>query len=158
MRNPRKRTNSYAPVDLAFDPNRDDLFVAHDPVAIAHAMYCPSPYQRRAHQQPFTSGTFKGWQIKTRRFGIETQGIITRGMCVVDRRQLGNAKKGLNKVHEEAQQSSEDTALPSVASSKSSTVIPVIKPEEANDGDWDVVVASPGSDWFTTIFCSALGI
>jgi inosine-uridine nucleoside N-ribohydrolase len=139
MGNPRKHTNSFAPVNLPFDPARDDLFVAHDPLAIAHAMYCPSFYQRGSYKQTVTDGTFEGWKIKTRCFGIETEGTLTRGMCVVDRRQLGKAKKGMNKAQED---SSKDTS----------------QEEEPTDGEWDVVVDSPGPDWFADIFCSALGI
>lgn len=162
MANPRRVTNSFAPINQPFDPNRDDMFVAHDPLAIAHAIYSPCPFQRGYQSSP--NEDFNGWKVQTRRFGIETEGSLTRGFCVVDRREMGNAKRGSNKAahDEEAKQKDED--LNSISSHFKAAKTQVAAAPTKNqhhqptDGEWDVVVASPGVDWFAQIFCSALGV
>ncbi|KAL4402459.1 purine nucleosidase [Malassezia pachydermatis] len=69
LRKPRAVTNSHAPHDKPFDPSKYDLFEAHDPLAVAHAI--------------FGSDTER-WGANPRQFLIETEGQLTRGFCVVE--------------------------------------------------------------------------
>lgn len=160
MANPRKVTNSFAPIDKDFDPIRDDMFVAHDPLAIAHAIYSLSPFERGYQSNP--DQDLNGWRIQARRFGIETEGSLTRGHCVVDRREMGNAKKGSNKAHDEERKQNEDSNSITSYSKAAQTQVAAAPTRDQHhqptDGEWDVVIASPGSDWFAQIFCSALGV
>ncbi|UZJ54625.1 hypothetical protein CBS101457_003945 [Exobasidium rhododendri] len=158
LANPRKVTNSLAHPLEAFDPHKDDLFMAHDPLAVAHAIFCPSTFQRSAQQHTSsTDEVFEGWHVKTRRFGIETEGALTRGMCVVDRRRLGRGKKGMNKVDDEKSRHEKPTAdIRSDAERKVDETS--VSDQKPTDGEWDVVIATPGSDWFSREFCSALGV
>jgi hypothetical protein len=154
LANPRKVTNSFVPEDESFDPTKHDMFQAHDPLAVAHAIHCPSPHQRGSLQKQYIDDTFDGWNIKTRRFGIETEGTLTRGYCVVDRRNLGKArKKGANMVDVEKSEQGEE-----VPGDTTGSVNTEILKAPATDGQWDVVISSPGIDWFAKTFCSALGL
>lgn len=83
LTSPRRATNSYASPDEPFDPSVYDLFQAHDPLAVAHAMFCPSTAQR-AQKADAIDDHFEGWHLRTRPFGIETDGALTRGFCVVE--------------------------------------------------------------------------
>jgi uncharacterized protein YciW len=100
-------TNSYAPHGLPFSAERDDLFQAHDPLAVAHACFAPSEAGRggeayhqylegEQQQQHSQSGSpsgvregeeredSTGWIYSERRFAIEAEGKLTRGMCIVE--------------------------------------------------------------------------
>ena len=74
LRKPRSVTNSFAPPNVPFDPAKYDLFEAHDPLAVAHAIF-------------YTDAEL--WGDTERPFLVETDGRHTRGFCVVDRRQQG---------------------------------------------------------------------
>lgn len=73
LQGPRTFNNGLVPPGVAFDPEKHDQFQAHDPLAIAHAIFAPAG----------------GWVSTPRAFLVETEGKRVRGMCVVDRR--GNA-------------------------------------------------------------------
>lgn len=155
-------TNSLADPKLPFDPKTDDMFVAHDPLAVAHAIYCPSPVERRSLQQQSNGvgSTFNGWSIQPRRFGVETEGSLTRGFCVTDRRRLGSRKKGISELDREASSQQPDS-ISSVATAKqpqASTAPAKEEHRQPSDGEWDVIVASPGIDWFARLFCAAMGV
>ena len=59
-------TNLHAPPD-GFNPDVHDNFVPHDPLAVAHAI----------HPE-------ENWVVEEREFEVETEGRLTRGMCVVE--------------------------------------------------------------------------
>lgn len=163
---PRAFTNSFANQDEPFDAKLDDNFVAHDPLAIIHAIHCPSSFQRRTRKM--AKDDCKGWLIQKRRFGIETEGSLTRGMCVVDRRKLGKNKAGGNRSQDSELQTQDTdiaspkangiTSLETAASTGISAAPSEQQHHQPSDGEWDVVVASPGIEWFTESFCLALGV
>ncbi len=66
MRHPRQVTNSFAPPD-AFEPHLHDNFIAHDPLAVVHAIF-PN----------------ENWAYQAREFLMETEGKYTRGMCIIE--------------------------------------------------------------------------
>lgn len=68
LSHPRSVVNGYAaPED--FNPDIHDLFEAHDPLAVAHALFHTSD---------------SNWKHETRSFRIETDGQLTRGFCIVE--------------------------------------------------------------------------
>lgn len=69
LRKPRSVTNSFAPPEVTFDASVYDLFEAHDPLAVAHAIFCESA---------------DGWKVTARPFLVESEGKLTRGYCVVE--------------------------------------------------------------------------
>lgn len=75
-------TNSYVPKHL-FDPELHDNFQAHDPLAVAHAIF---GLQNDEQSRPSTENEahFNGWKVVQREFEIEYQGDRTRGMCIVE--------------------------------------------------------------------------
>lgn len=86
-------TNSYAPPHLPFDPARDDLFQAHDPLAVAHACFASrdggggKSYhgdKNKVIEENDRRQDGAGWQYQERRFAMEAEGQRTRGMCVVE--------------------------------------------------------------------------
>lgn len=100
-------TNSYAPHGLPFSAERDDLFQAHDPLAVAHACFAASEagrggeayhqylegeQQQQHSQRGSPSGVQEGeerqdstgWIYCERRFAVEAEGKLTRGMCIVE--------------------------------------------------------------------------
>jgi inosine-uridine nucleoside N-ribohydrolase len=66
LRHPRKVTNSFA-APGTYQPQLHDNFVAHDPLAVAHAIFAS-----------------EAWVSTPREFKLETEGKYTRGMCVVE--------------------------------------------------------------------------
>lgn len=106
LTHPRKMTNSYAPYGLPFSAERDDLFQAHDPLAVAHACFAPSEagkggeayhqYHEYLEGQQIQNGASlgvqegeqredsTGWVYMERRFAVEAEGKLTRGMCIVE--------------------------------------------------------------------------
>lgn len=84
--------------------------------------------------------------MRKRALGIETHGVLTRGMCVVDRRP--GEKAGTHKAEDEHEEHPDKKKEANGAEE-------VALPREA---EIDVVVDSPGVDWFEKIFCEALGV
>lgn len=82
LASPRRATNSYAPTDKPFDPAVHDQFTAHDPLAVAHAMFCSGTDQNDRWSE--VDELRDGWHIRTRRFGVEAEGVLTRGLYVVE--------------------------------------------------------------------------
>lgn len=119
LRGPRAFNNSLAPPGQTPVAAKFDQFQAHDPLAVAHAIFSPDG----------------GWVSTQRSFRIETQGRLTRGMCVVDRRSGAESddKGGHNRADEPA-------------------------PAGHHPFPVKVVTASPGIDWFARLFTSRLGI
>lgn len=68
----------------ALDKEKFDNFQAHDPLAMAHAIFCPSAVERQQTLSDPINGTFADWAIRTRTFGMETDGYLTRGQCVIE--------------------------------------------------------------------------
>ncbi|WFC95298.1 hypothetical protein MBRA1_001945 [Malassezia brasiliensis] len=138
LRKPRAVTNSFAPPDVTFDASKYDLFQAHDPLAVAHAI-CP--------EDP-------GWKWEERPFLVETEGKLTRGFCVVDRRNHGAAVKGRNKAEiEEARGPTNEHGLDSEPETKKQKTAPLI-PEVPLV---KVVNQTPGIPWFAKMFLERLG-
>lgn len=71
---PRQVTNTLAPPE---GETSNDLFVAHDPLAVAYAIFNDPSLSP-------TSGSRAGWKTTLRKFRMETDGKLTRGMCVVE--------------------------------------------------------------------------
>ncbi|CAO1618204.1 unnamed protein product [Parajaminaea phylloscopi] len=153
LKHPRKMTNSYAPSHLPFDPLRDDLFQAHDPLAVAHACFSHADaaelyhgdhkavveeYERRSDEH--------GWQYQERRFCVESEGSVTRGMCVVDRRAHGTkatSRSGRSRAETEAD--AENGHID-------------VEVRDGEPGLVSVVTASPlEGKWFEDVFCWSLG-
>ena len=155
LRKPRAVTNSFAPKGVSFDAAKYDLFEAHDPLAVAHAIFCTDT---------------KLWSCTSRPFLIETEGRLTRGFCVVDRRQHGEEYGGRNKADVEAARGPQDEhALPTT------TTTPSKRKADADDGEQgakeqknrdaplplphiDVVTQTPGSAWFEDLMLGRLGL
>ncbi|KAN0064472.1 hypothetical protein ACQY0O_002098 [Thecaphora frezii] len=131
LTHPRLVTNSYAAPD-EFHPDKHDLFEAHDPLAVAHAVLFP------------IAEPGAGWRHEVRKFRIECDGTHTRGMCVVDRRGLYE-HSGTNKAlrHEQRQEGEGD-----------------VEREERgrNVGVVNVVKETPGRVWFEEMFLERLGL
>ncbi|SHO77068.1 Similar to S.cerevisiae protein URH1 (Uridine nucleosidase (uridine-cytidine N-ribohydrolase)) [Malassezia sympodialis ATCC 42132] len=88
LHKPRSVTNSFAPKGVPFDAEKYDLFECHDPLAVAHAMY---------------HGIHPGWDSAQRPFLVESEGELTRGFCVVDRRGHGDLYAGRSKADVESE-------------------------------------------------------
>ncbi|WFD43863.1 hypothetical protein MPSI1_002528 [Malassezia psittaci] len=137
LRKPRAVTNSFAPPEVTFDASRYDLFQAHDPLAVAHAIFADTP----------------GWDSVERPFLVETEGKLTRGFCVVDRRNHGAAVKGRNKAEIEQVRGPANEHGLSEDQDKKSASGPVI-PEVPMIR---VVTRTPGIAWFADKFLERLG-
>ncbi|CEH16383.1 Predicted inosine-uridine preferring nucleoside hydrolase [Ceraceosorus bombacis] len=154
LKRPRQVTNSFAPAGRDFDASIDDMFVAHDPIAVAHACFCSSSgsASRNASSKETRSYAsqnrpeFDGeWSMRVRRFGIECEGELTRGCCVVDRRASVNSAQG--------NVDPKDASL-----GKDEELDEDQKRPDTREGDVHVVQQSPGCAWFSNIFCDALGV
>lgn len=169
---PRKMTNSYAPPGEPFDPARDDLFQAHDPLAVAHAIFA-GPSTLTFHSTPTSDlddddvrVDEHGWQYCQRRFAVETEGALTRGMCVVDRRSHGQSHKGrAGKSRAEHEHDAESKLVPAKRSadgvqtngsaSEDANGRPTVEP---TPGLISVVTESPlQGKWFEDIFSWSVG-
>ena len=135
LRKPRAVTNSFAPRDVPFDPSKYDLFEAHDPLAVGYAIF----------------GFNGGWGTTQRQFQIETDGRLTRGFCVVDRRNLGDTYTGRNKADVEAQQGPTDEHGIEGSSQ-------VENPVQRGPPSVTVVTQSPGSAWFGDMLLNRLNM
>lgn len=150
LTHPRAFTNNMvAPEE--FHPDQHDLFQAHDPLAVAHAIFAPLP----------STGSIDGdgWKHTPRRFQIETWGDLTRGFCVVNRRFTGKGssrKTGGNRA-EDAEKEQKDLHI------IENPDIPV-HPTEAKDGQEsqiglvDKVTITPGAQWFAKMFLERIGL
>lgn len=150
LTHPRAFTNNLvAPEE--FHPDQHDLFEAHDPLAVAHAVFAPMP----------ASGSVdgNGWKHAPRRFQIETSGDLTRGFCVVDRRFTGTGqgssrKRGGNRA-EDAEEQLQHTIdkVDAPLHPKS-----IEAPDESQIGLVDEVTGTPGIDWFANMFLERIGL
>ncbi|EST07736.1 Inosine/uridine-preferring nucleoside hydrolase domain protein [Kalmanozyma brasiliensis GHG001] len=148
LTHPRAFTNNLvAPEE--FHPDQHDLFQAHDPLAIAHAIFAPMP----------ASGSMDGkrWKHTPRRFQIETSGDLTRGFCVVDRRFTGSGssrKIGGNRA-EDAEAEEELHVIENAD-------VPVHRKKQKTDesqiGLVDEVTRTPGIEWFAKMFLERIGL
>lgn len=138
LRKPRAVTNSFAPPEVTFDATKYDLFEAHDPLAVAHAIFRDHP----------------GWRPVDRAFVVETDGKHTRGFCVVDRRKHGAAVKGRNKAEiEEVHGPSNEHGLDQIAQKPSNE-----KPRSlASVPEVKMVSETPGIPWFADVFLERIG-
>lgn len=155
-------TNSFAPPGEPFDPKRHDLFQAHDPLAVAHAIFT-GPSTLRFHSTPSSPDSLLedghrrtdeyGWEYCQRQFAIETEGAITRGMCVVDRRNHGKTHKGrAGKSRAENEHDAEDKLHDDGGDEEER---PCIEPVP---GLVSVVTESPlRGKWFEDVFSWSLG-
>lgn len=138
LRKPRAVTNSFAPPEVTFDASKYDLFQAHDPLAVAHAIFPDNP----------------AWKVDERPFLVETEGKLTRGFCVVDRRNHGAAVKGRNKAEiEEVRGPANEHGLDESKDAKKASqgaVIPEVPTIK-------VVTDTPGIPWFAKMFLDRLG-
>ncbi|SPO23291.1 related to Inosine-uridine preferring nucleoside hydrolase [Ustilago trichophora] len=151
LTHPRAFTNNMvAPEE--FHPDQHDLFEAHDPLAVAHAIFAPLP----------SKGSIDGdgWKHTPRRFQIETSGDLTRGFCVVDRRFTGKGssrKTGGNRAEDAGKE--QKTGLHIIENPD----IPV-HPTEAEEGEEsqiglvDEVTITPGAEWFAKMFLERIGL
>lgn len=156
LTHPRAFTNNMvAPQE--FHPDKHDLFQAHDPLAVAHAVFAPM----------FASGSIDGhgWKHSPRRFQIETSGDLTRGFCVVDRRFTGkggssrktggNRAEDAEKEHERQLHTIDNPDVP---------VHPKVQDErvemddESQIGLVDEVTGTPGVEWFAKMFLERIGL
>lgn len=135
MRKPRAVTNACAG-DEPFDPAKHDLFEGHDPLAVAHAIaYSPDA---------------PGWEVVEREFQVETEGRLTRGLCVVDRRNHGATYGGRNKAELEAVRGPRNEHA--VAEQHDD------EPPKTDAARVKVVTRTPGSEWFGRMLLTSLGI
>ncbi|CDS01961.1 related to Inosine-uridine preferring nucleoside hydrolase [Sporisorium scitamineum] len=146
LTHPRAFTNNMvAPEE--FHPDRHDLFEAHDPLAVAHAVFAPMP----------ASGSIDGdgWKHAPRQFQIETSGDLTRGFCVVDRRFTGKGssrKTGGNRAEDaEREHTIENPDVP--VHPKNDKVL-----NESQIGLVDQVTGTPGIEWFANMFLERIGL
>lgn len=158
-------TNSYAPPGEPFNPARDDLFQAHDPLAVAHAIFA-GPSTLSFHSTPAhhldegeTRTDEHGWEHSQRHFTVESEGVLTRGMCVVDRRSHGKTHKGrAGKSRAEHEHDAEDKLIPAkrAAEEEQQTIgRPIVEPAP---GLVSVVTESPlHGRWFEDLFSWSLG-
>ncbi|WFD37987.1 uncharacterized protein MJAP1_000935 [Malassezia japonica] len=142
LRKPRSVTNSFAPPEVTFDASVHDLFEAHDPLAVAHAIFCESA---------------EGWKVSARPFLVESEGKLTRGFCVVDRRNHGASVQGRNKAeieeaHGPANEHGLEPAKKKRAMEKDEAPallgVPLI----------NIVTETPGIPWFSDMFLERLGM
>jgi len=143
LRKPRSVTNSFAPPNVPFDPAKYDLFEAHDPLAVAHAIF-------------YTDAEL--WGDAERPFLVETDGRHTRGFCVVDRRQQGEEYDGRNKAEVEAERGpkneyglSSSSTTPAKRKADDKPVTPPVPTTR-------VVTKTPGSAWFEHLMLGRLGM
>ena len=143
LRKPRSVTNSFAPPNVPFDPAKYDLFEAHDPLAVAHAIF-------------YTDAEL--WGDTERPFLVETDGRHTRGFCVVDRRQQGEEYDGRNKAEVEAERGpkneyglSSSSTTPAKRKADDKPVTPPVPTTR-------VVTKTPGSAWFEHLMLGRLGM
>lgn len=143
MRKPRAVTNSFAEPGEPFDATKYDLFEAHDPLAVAHAVFYDP------------NDAASAWQSTPRDFLIETDGRLTRGMCVVDRRKHGTKYQGRNKAElEEATGPHNEHGLTNEREAKrAKTEAPV-----PGGGGVQVLAETPGSAWFADLLLDRLFI
>ncbi|EPQ29264.1 uncharacterized protein PFL1_03019 [Pseudozyma flocculosa PF-1] len=166
LTHPRMVTNGYATPE-EFHPDKHDLFQAHDPLAVAHAVFVPvvGPSSQQQQQQQEAGGAGAGWKHSLRRFRVECSGDVTRGMCVVDRRGLNNLA-GLNKAlddpHAERVIAKVDEPSHSATGSNGVDAKKARQNGKADDEDpvglVNVVVETPGVDWFASMFLERLGL
>ncbi|CBQ72004.1 related to Inosine-uridine preferring nucleoside hydrolase [Sporisorium reilianum SRZ2] len=148
LTHPRAFTNNLvAPEE--FHPDQHDLFQAHDPLAVAHAVFAPMP----------ASGSMDGhgWKHAPRRFQIETSGDLTRGFCVVDRRFTGKGsarKTGANRAEDadKEQHTIENVDVPVHPKSDDEAA------DESPIGLVDEVTGTPGIEWFAKMFLERIGL
>ncbi|WFD30804.1 hypothetical protein MSPP1_001828 [Malassezia sp. CBS 17886] len=159
LRKPRAVTNSFA-IAGTFDPAKHDLFQAHDPLAVAHAIF----YNAHAKEN--------AWKTTARAFLLETDGVRTRGMCIVDRRDHGAATTGRAKTDMEAESGAHDEhgiAEDADAPRTQRAAAGAADGQRRDDGgksahasDKDafapvhVVTSTPGSDWFADMLLTRL--
>ena len=159
-------TNSYAPTESPFDPTRYDLFQAHDPLAVAHACFASRTQVEDYHSIPAAAiepderrSDKSGWEYQERHFAVETEGTLTRGMCVVDRREHGGAKRKVAG-KSRAQLVAEEQAR-EAAAAKGEHVEHKVQEDQAAaalPGLVSVVTESPAQGkWFPDVFCWSLG-
>lgn len=146
---PRSFTNNMvAPEE--FKPDQHDLFQAHDPLAIAHAIFVPvgGPIP-----------TTDGWKHTSQCFQIETSGDLTRGFCVIDRRQSSrNRRVGENRA-EDALKKSNDHAHRNLDSYEHERSTAGANGTYVSQSGWiDQVTGTPGKDWFANMFLERLGL
>lgn len=156
LTHPRAFTNNMvAPEE--FHPDQHDLFQAHDPLAVAHAIFCPMPGADSAAQ------TDHGWTHSERRFQIETSGELTRGFCVVDRRFVGansSRKAGHNRA-EDADDGVNGLHVienPDIPVHKSAQPDKPAMSDEPQVGLVDEVTGTPGTQWFAQMFLERIGL
>ncbi|KAJ9478115.1 putative Uridine nucleosidase (putative) [Pseudozyma hubeiensis] len=146
LTHPRAFTNNMvAPEE--FHPDKHDLFQAHDPLAVAHAIFAPLS----------TTGSTdgNGWKHTPRRFQIETNGDLTRGFCVVDRRFTGNGssrKTGGNRAEDAEKE------LHTIDNVDAPVHRKVHEVDESQIGLLDEVTGTPGTEWFSKMFLERIGL
>lgn len=140
LRKPRAVTNAQAPSHRPFDKSLDDLFEAHDPLAVAHAIFHTDTSQ---------------WGTTPREFLVETEGRLTRGFCVVDRRHLSDAFAGRLKTDVEKDMPS---ANEHGAAAKKSSALDDDNKASGHGAmpSTHVVTQTPGSAWFEDLLLSRL--
>ncbi|PWN54174.1 nucleoside hydrolase [Violaceomyces palustris] len=178
LTHPRMVTNNFADPGK-FDPEIHDLFHAHDPLAVAHAIFVPPGK---------SCEDVRGWRDEVRSFVVEAEGQLTRGFCVVDRRG-GKADSGYGKNRAE----SDPDSNPSLRKEEQEgggdqgDRIITISPEEqmirkkqrltsgnsktttktnghatsktsTGVGAVRVVTETPGKEWFADMFLGRLGL
>lgn len=142
LRKPRSVTNSFAPPNEPFDASKYDLFEAHDPLAVAHAIFYTDSDK---------------WGSTRRPFLVETDGRLTRGFCVVDRRQHGPDYDGRNKAEVESERGPRNehalptSSTPAKRKAEEERVTPAVPAI-------DVVTRTPGSEWFGKLMLGRLGL
>lgn len=125
-----------------------DAMEMHDPVAVWYAI-------AHAHL-PRGEEAAPGWAVKGRKFKVERNGELTRGMCVIDRR--GGGGDGGNEAGETRTKNQDlsDNAVPESAAAstpaKRDRDGSEIKVEKSSDPS--VIVTTPGSDELRRILLS----
>lgn len=151
LTHPRAFTNNMvAPEE--FHPDQHDLFQAHDPLAVAHAVFAPVTNAE--------SRDGKGWKHSERRFQIETSGQLTRGFCVVDRRYTGrasNRKAGANRA-EDAEKELHTVENPDIPVHRTEADAKAHTTEQPQVGLVDEVTGTPGAQWFAQMFLERIGL
>ncbi|SNX83085.1 related to Inosine-uridine preferring nucleoside hydrolase [Melanopsichium pennsylvanicum] len=154
LTHPRAYTNNLvAPEE--FHPDQHDLFQAHDPVAVAHAIFT----------LPGMDGN--GWTHVPRRFQIETSGELTRGFCVIDRRFSGKTKgtsrkEGGNRAVDAERElhtiENPDVPVHRIQSKKVNGGGGEGEGEGEQVGLVDEVTTTPGTEWFSQMFLERIGL
>ena len=147
LRKPRSVTNSFAPEGEPFDASKYDLFQAHDPLAVAHAIFCDP------------ADASSGWSTLPREFVVETDGRHTRGFCVVDRRNHGKTYAGRNKAEvEEEQGPTHEHALEAEPASKRTKTQDSGTPKGVGVPRIEMVTQTPGSAWLEDMILERMGL